>query len=66
MVTDVYSRGFDADRKIIAQEMNEGFFAKVGQKPEALEPDQELMLKLRDLIKNNPALLEKIFAESAS
>lgn len=30
MVTDTYAHTFDADRKLIAQEMDSGFFSKVG------------------------------------
>lgn len=51
MVTDVYSTSFDADRRTIAREMDEGFFAKVGVSAEANEPDQELVMKLKTLLK---------------
>lgn len=65
MVTDVYSTSFDADRRTIAREMDEGFFAKVGVSAEANEPDQELVMKLKTLLKNNPALLEQLLSEDA-
>ncbi len=45
MVTDTYAHGFDADRKLIAQEMDSGFFSKVGadQKPARPELLTELL-----------------------
>ena len=63
MVTDVYSTSFDSDRRTIAREMDEGFFSKVGVSAETNEPDQELVMKLKTLLKNNPALIEQLLSE---
>lgn len=66
MVTDTYAHGFDADRKILAHEMDAGFFSRVGDASEVRAPDQDLILKLRALIKSNPSLLEELLAEDDS
>ena len=47
MVTDTYAHGFDADRKLIAHEMDTGFFAKVGETEIAPVPDAETVAKLK-------------------
>ena len=65
MVTDTYAHGFDADRKLIAREMDAGFFSKVGESAEPKE-EQELILKLKTLIKQHPALLEALLTDSVS
>ena len=39
-VTDTYAHGFDADRKLIAQEMDSGFFAKVSDMNKITETDE--------------------------
>lgn len=56
MVTDTYAHGFDADRKLIAQEMDSGFFAKVGVDNKKLESD-EMFEKVRVLINEHPELI---------
>lgn len=64
MVTDTYAHGFDADRKLIAQEMNSGFFSKVGEgKIENVDNEATLSM-LRTLIKNRPELLEELLKET--
>ena len=63
MVTDTYAHGFDADRKLIAQEMDSGFFAKVGTENERSETEKALEM-LRSLVKENPELVYKLLAEA--
>lgn len=63
MVTDTYAHGFDADRKLIAQEMDSGFFSKVGAKTSPSEPDEATMTMLRQLIRDNPSLVAKLQEE---
>ncbi len=60
MVTDTYAHGFDADRKLIAREMDSGFFAKVGETEKAPEPDAETIEKLKKLIQDYPELLAQL------
>ena len=64
MVTDTYAHGFDADRKLIAQEMDSGFFSKVGTETKQIEPDEATMSMLRELIKANPNLLTELLKET--
>ena len=63
MVTDTYAHGFDADRKVIAHEMDTGFFAKVENETKPQLPDDDFMEKLRAYIKQDPAFLQSILAE---
>lgn len=65
MVTDTYAHGFDADRKIIAQEMDAGFFAKVGAETKQDEPDAALLAKLKVLIRDNPQLVQALLSGTA-
>ena len=60
MVTDTYAHGFDADRKLIAQEMDLGFFSKVGEKATATEVDNNTVEKLKLLIQQHPELLAEL------
>lgn len=60
MVTDTYARGFDADRKLIAQEMDLGFFSKVGEQATATEVDNNTVEKLKLLIQQHPELLAEL------
>ena len=62
MVTEVYSRGFDADRKLIAKEMDSGFFSKVGEE----KPDSrnDLMAQLATLVQENPELVKELLAKA--
>ena len=66
MVTDTYAHGFDADRKLIAQEMDSGFFSKVGAEPKPSEPDEAAIAMLRQLVKANPALLTELLNEASA
>lgn len=59
MVTDTYAHGFDADRKLIAQEMDSGFFAKVGQKQEP-EIDTATLEQIKSILRQHPELLREI------
>ena len=60
MVTDTYAHGFDADRKLIAHEMDIGFFAKVGTTSQDGELDTETMQKLKALLLSRPELLSEL------
>ena len=59
MVTDTYAHGFDEDRKLIAQEMDSGFFAKVGAKNE----NNETFNLLKKLITENPQLASELITK---
>ena len=60
MVTDTYAHGFDEDRKIIAREMDSGFFSKVGETEKAPVPDPETVAKLKKLTQDYPELLSEL------
>lgn len=62
MVTEVYSRGFDADRKLIAKEMDSGFFSKVGE--EKSDSGNDLMAQLAALVQENPDLVKELLAKA--
>ena len=64
MVTDTYAHGFDADRKLIAQEMDSGFFSKVGEQAKASEVDGDTMDKLKALIQQHPELIAELLKEA--
>ena len=59
MVTDTYAHGFDEDRKLIAHEMDSGFFSKVGGQ-EKEETDNDAIEKLKILLQQHPELLPDI------
>ena len=59
MVTDTYAHGFDADRKLIAQEMDTGFFSKVGAAPAEREINENTIQQLKALIQAHPELLSE-------
>ena len=62
MVTDTYAHSFDADRKLIAQEMDSGFFAKVGVENKESETDN-IRNMLKKIIEEYPELVSNLFAE---
>ena len=64
MVTDTYAHGFDADRKLIAHEMDTGFFAKVGSTDPDEELDADTLRKLKTLIQSRPELLSELLKET--
>lgn len=64
MVTDTYAHGFDADRKSIAHEMDSAFFSKVGSNQNNEEVEQEVLERIRRLLKQNPSLLNAILEEA--
>ncbi len=64
MVTDTYAHGFDSDRKIIAQEMDSGFFSKVGVEHSFGKAENTLMDQLKQLIQSNPELVREMLGES--
>lgn len=63
MVTDTYAHGFDADRKLIAQEMDSGFFDKVGADNKKFEEEEKTIDMLKKLMKEHPQVLSKLLAE---
>ncbi len=65
MVTDTYAHGFDEDRKLIAKEMDSGFFSKVGDKKTAEPLADDTLEKLKLLIQENPELLNELLAKSS-
>ncbi len=64
MVTDTYAHGFDADRKLIAQEMDRGFFSKVGAEQRSAETDSATMELLKQLVRQHPELLTELLREA--
>ena len=60
MVTDTYAHSFDDDRKLIAQEMDSGFFDKVTDDTETSVLDDATLAKLKVLIKQNPELIRDL------
>lgn len=63
MVTDTYAHGFDADRKLIAQEMDSGFFSKVGAESKKSETD-EMLAKLKMLMNEHPEWISELLAKA--
>lgn len=64
MVTDTYAHGFDADRKLIAHEMDSGFFSKVGMSSKESPLDTGVKEQLKALLRQHPKLLAELLAES--
>lgn len=64
MVTDTYAHGFDADRKLIAQEMDTEFFAKVGAAATVEAPNADALTLLKSLVKQRPELLAELLKET--
>ena len=64
MVTDTYAHGFDADRKLIAQEMDSGFFSRVGTDQKAAEADSATVDLLKQLVRQHPELLTELLKEA--
>ena len=60
MVTDTYAHSFDEDRKLIAQEMDSGFFSKVDNKSETDALDDNTLEKLKLLLKQHPELINDL------
>ncbi len=60
MVTDTYAHSFDDDRKLIAKEMDSGFFAKVDDTSENTNIDSSTLAQLKLLIKQHPELLNEL------
>lgn len=63
MVTDTYAHSFDADRKLIAHEMDSGFFSKVGTASEQQPLDIGAKEQLKALLRQHPELLAELLAE---
>lgn len=60
MVTDTYAHGFDADRKLIAQEMDSGFFDKIGNTKPEKSLSADTVKRLKALIQGHPELLSEL------
>lgn len=65
MVTDTYAHGFDEDRKLIAKEMDSGFFSKVGDEKADDPLTDDTLEKLKLLIQERPELLNELLAKSS-
>ena len=63
MVTDTYAHSFDDDRKLIAKEMDLGFFSKVNEKPKQPEPNLEAFELLKKLATEHPEQLKEWLAK---
>ena len=59
-----YAHGFDADRKLIAQEMDSGFFSKVGADQKPAEADSATVDLLKQLVRQHPELLTELLKEA--
>lgn len=59
MVTDTYAHGFGADRKLIAQEMDAGFFSKIGEHSQT-EISSNMLEQLREMLQQHPELLSEL------
>lgn len=64
MVTDTYAHGFDADRQLIAHEMDAGFFAKVGGSTEGDSVTPDTIRQLKSLLQAHPELLTELLKET--
>ena len=62
--TQILAHGFDADRKLIAREMDSGFFAKVGTQEDSPPLDQETLDMLKKLLQKQPDLSAKLTTHS--
>jgi len=63
MVTDTYAHSFDDDRKLIAKEMDSGFFSKVNDEPKQSEPNSEAFEMLKKLATEHPEQLKELLAK---
>ena len=64
MVTDTYAHCFDADSKLIAKEMDSGFFSKVGVEQQPKEVDSATIDLLKQLVRQQPELLAELLKEA--
>lgn len=63
MVTDTYAHGFDADRKLIAHEMDNSFFSKIGA--EKTQPDEDETLdRLKKLMAEHPEWIAELLSKT--
>ena len=62
MVTDTYAHGFDADRKLIAHEMDSGFFSKVGT-DNSKPTEEDTLNQLKKLLSEQPELVAELLAK---
>lgn len=63
MVTDTYAHGFDADRKLIAHEMDTGFFSKVNNTVSNETANGDILQQLKAILKSHPELLPELLQE---
>ena len=62
MVTDTYAHGFDEDRKLIAKEMDAGFFSRVGEVTSKSLDDATIRL-LTGIVKEHPELVKELLSK---
>ena len=62
MVTDTYAHGFDADRKLIAQEMDNEFFSKLNANTPQ-KTDSDTLNQLKNLMDEHPELIAELLAK---
>ena len=60
MVTDTYAHGFDADRKMIAKEMNDSFFSRIAGGQERVAAGGINAEMVKAFLQENPELLMEI------
>ena len=60
MVTDTYAHGFDADRKMIAKEMNDSFFSRIAGGQERVAAGGINAEMVKAFLQENPELLIEI------
>ncbi len=63
MVTDTYAHSFDEDRKVIAKEMDDGFFAKVKENNTNIDVDDMTLEKIKKLLQSHPEILEELLSK---
>ncbi len=63
MVTDTYAHSFDEDRKLVAREMDSGFFDKLGSERDKESISPEMIEHLKTLLGEHPELLKELLAK---
>jgi len=60
MVTDVYAHIFDSDRKLIAKEMQDSFFSRIGEENEKTSVEGFDMAEAITFLQENPELWKEL------
>ncbi len=63
MVTDTYAHSFDEDRRLIAKEMDSGFFSKVGNETNRQGISDDMLAQLKLLVAEHPELVKELLAK---